>query len=197
MLKFSATRLGIQLPKTCYLHGEAVAIYNGDKCPVCRTHEWLNEQVEAGLNNAEMIRAHAEAIANQRRMIDDRDGIIAAGETERRRLSNLLLSATNRHAAHVIEVANLQEEIEEQADTIRERDGTIEKYREDFRVMTGKIDGLTPECEHCDGGEAVCGCCGGSGAANPQDDPRDQIVCPNCNGSGEAKCSECGKGTES
>ncbi|KKK82761.1 hypothetical protein LCGC14_2800150 [marine sediment metagenome] len=90
------------------------------------------------------IEVHLNTIRDQDRNIDDGHALAAAGETERRRLSNLLLLASAGRAELATEVAQIQEEVEEQADTIRERDGTIEGYRKDFRVMVERIEELTP-----------------------------------------------------
>ena len=114
----------------------------------------------------------------------EQSAAIAAAKTENRGLSNLLLSATTRRAGQATEVASLQEAVKWQADVIRGRDGTIKAYLGELRVMAKKIQDLTPECVE---GDAVCGWCGGSGSANPQDDRRHQIDCRHCNGSGSAK----------
>ncbi len=125
---------------------------------------------------------------------------IAEGvKTEKRSLSNLLLSATARISDLTTETAHLRDEAEEQVATIQERDDTIKGHRETIRGMTVMIDDLVPECEHCVDGEAICPLCKGTASADPRrDDFGHRFSCQNpaCN-HGSVKCSECEAGAGS
>ena len=157
---------GLQ-PKECNGHPGAVVTYRATAgaCPVCldrhrliREHNRLLDrsttttvyrETEATRRKPEAIAeefrclqatidVHLNTIRDQDQKIRQHEALNGAAKTEIQRLANLLQSATNRESDRVTETANLYEEIEEQADELRERDGTIKTYRADFRVMVEK-----------------------------------------------------------
>lgn len=77
---------------------------------------------------------------------------------------------------------------------VRELEWLVAIYGDKHDVMVEKIEDLTPECEHCVEGEALCPSCAGTGSKGARpDDCGIRFTCHRCNGSGSVKCSECGK----
>lgn len=196
---------GLGIPATCFLHGEAIAVYSGGDCPICRTHEWLCKQVEAGSTNAETIRVHAAAIVNQAQMIDDRDARIKRYEERVKTMTEIadMQAKTNRTQSRTIDKAH--QKLRDQAALVKSYEGSLESHEtirtilhakiEELRGMVAnleeKIDELTPEvCPACDGEREVdCRNC-----MHPVPyDCGHELTCTECK-DGKVPCAECGEG---
>lgn len=136
--------------------------------------------------DATIFTAHNK-LKDQAALVKSHEDTIASQETTDRILR-----------AKIAELRGIAEALEEEVQALdvrfREQGWLIGTYRDKFAVMVDKIEDLTPECEKCVEGEALCPSYAGTGSKGARpDDCGIRFTCHRCNGSASVKCSECGK----